>query len=58
MGKKGSNPLPTFNKPPAPPNPPPLRTFRQGWFSFAETPESIKATEEWDIYIKAYGNKS
>lgn len=54
MSKK-SNPLPTFKKPPAPPNPPPIRTFRQGWFSFKETKESIQATEEWYIYIKKYG---
>lgn len=57
MSKKGSNPPPTFKKPPPPPSPPPMRTFRQGWFSFKETPESIKATEEWVIYMEAYRKK-
>ena len=53
MGKKESNPSPTFKKPPAP-SPPPMRTFRQGLFGFKETKESKKLTEEWWIYVNNF----
>ena len=59
MSKKVSNPLPPHirKKPPAPPRPPPMRTFKQGFFGFKETTESIRATQMWWAYIKLYGKK-
>ena len=56
--KKASNHKPEgLRKPPAPPAPPPGRTFKQTVFSgFVETTESKQMRRDWLMYIKGYGD--
>ncbi len=41
---------------PPPPPPPPGREFKSGIFGTRETKESIRAREDWEIYMKGYNH--
>lgn len=40
--------------PPAPPPPPPSRTIRDGLFGQRETKESIRAREDYEVYMRGW----
>ena len=55
MTKKQSNPPPPDKKyRPKPPPPPPGRTCRTGFFGMRETKESIRAGEDYEVYMRGY----
>lgn len=53
MNKKGSNPHPSGVRPNPPPGPP-GRTFEYNWFSSGETKDSIRAREDYRMFMKGY----
>lgn len=54
MPDQQSKQEPMQKKPSEPPKGPPCRTLVYGLFGSYETKKSIRAREDYDIYIKAY----
>jgi hypothetical protein len=54
--KKASNPLPEgIERPPAPPSPPPMRTFKETFlYGLIETEESKLRRRDYDNYMRGY----